>query len=253
MRPTNDRRLAHSSGKTVMRGRCLAAVLSLVAGLVALPVGAPLASSFFIIAYDMPNGDGVASGGTWNYWDRTYSGRGDVTRDAAPLHDGTGKLTDGIVADAPWFLVSDSEGLGPHVGWVRGSATNPLIAFNFLKPTCRCLYRVDGVTIWMDNSQTGGVGAPLEILVNGVSRPFTPPPPGSFGPVEITALGVLRPDPTLQFIQDPAYPWTFVSEIAWTGRSIFVPEPSALATLLSGACGLMLLRRRRRRPAATPV
>jgi hypothetical protein len=233
-----------------MRGRCLAAVLSLVVGLVALPAAAPLASSFFINAYDMPNGDGIASGGTWNYWDRTYTGRGDVTRDSAPLRDGTGKLTDGIVTYAPWFLVSDSEGLGPHVGWRLGFATNPLIAFDFLKPTCRCLFRVDGVTIWMDNTREGGVGAPLEILVNGVPRPFTPPPAGDYGPVEITGLGILRPDPTLQLIQDPAYPWTFVSEIVWSGRTIFVPEPSALATLLFGGLGLILLRRRRDLPAA---
>jgi hypothetical protein len=233
-----------------MRGRCLAAVLSLVAGLVALPVAAPLASGFFITAYDMPNGDGVASGGTWNYWDRPYSGIGDVTGDSAPLRGGTGKLTDGVVADAPWLLVSDSDGLGPHVGWRLGFTTNPLIAFDFLKPTCRCLFRVDGVTIWMDNTQLGGVGAPLEILVNGVPRPFTPPPPGGFGPVEITGLGILRPDPTLQLVQDPAHPWTFVSEVVWSGRTIFVTEPSGLATLLSAGLGLMLLRRRPGPPAA---
>jgi hypothetical protein len=229
-----------------MRSDLVAPTLAVAASLLAAPAFAGIAVDAFPIGqYAMPNGDGVAAGGTWNYWDATYSGVGNVTQDAAPLAFGTGKLTDGVVATAPWFLVSDSAGLGPHVGWRLGSATNPLVAFSFLMPVCICRIEVEAVTIWMDNAQLGGVGAPLQILVNGVPRPFVPPPIGDFGPVEIGGLDLRRGDPTLQFIQDPAHPWTFVSEIVWSGQIIFVPEPAALSVFAIGLGGVLLARRSR--------
>lgn len=227
-----------------MRSGPIASTLVMTASLLATPAFASIAVDPFPVAYyAMPNGDGVAAGGTWNYWDATYNGVGNVTQDAAPLAFGTGKLTDGVVATSPWYLVSDSAGLGPHVGWREGSATNPLVSFTLAMPLCICRIRVDGVTIWLDNTQVGGVGAPLDILVNGVSRPFVPPPVGGFGPVEIGGLDLRRGDPTLQFIQDPAHPWTFVSEIAWSGQIIFVPEPTALSLFAMGLGAVLLGRR----------
>jgi len=55
------------------------------------------ASSLPVASYDMNNGDGQASGGSFNYWDRFYTGTGATTTDDAPLNGGVGDLTDGIV------------------------------------------------------------------------------------------------------------------------------------------------------------
>jgi hypothetical protein len=227
-----------------MRRFAIIGAAGMAAAFLALPAAAGLAFTDYPVGYyDMPNGDGVAAGGTWNYWDAVYDGVGDVTRDAAPLRFGRGKLTDGVVAQQPWFLVSDSAGLGPHVGWRLGSATNPEIRFVFLMPTCRCWLHIQGVTIWLDNSGVGGVGAPREILVDGVPLPFVPPSLGSFGPVEISGFDNRGPYATLRFVQDPAAPWTMVSEVQWSGYVIFVPAPSSLGLFAIGLAGLALRRR----------
>ena len=36
-------------------------------------------------SYDMPNGDGQAHSGSFNYWDLAYSGSGATSTDGAPL------------------------------------------------------------------------------------------------------------------------------------------------------------------------
>ena len=52
--------------------------------------GVALAAPLAVTSYDMPNGDGQAHGGTYNYWDATYSGLGSPTQDRSPLSGGSG-------------------------------------------------------------------------------------------------------------------------------------------------------------------
>jgi len=87
-----------------------AGALSLVVAVSAPASGAVLSP----IHYDMPNGDGQASGGTYNYWEAGYSGAGLATTDGAALSGGVGKLTDGVATTQPWFRVSNNAGTGPY-------------------------------------------------------------------------------------------------------------------------------------------
>lgn len=67
----------------------------------------------------MPNGNGTATGGFFNYWDRDYTGNGSVapisaphTNDGEALSGGLGDLTDGVIATQDWF----SSNLWPVTG-----------------------------------------------------------------------------------------------------------------------------------------
>ena len=111
------------------------------------------AAQVFATSYAMPNGGGQASGGTFNYWDKEYTGAGAVSTDGAALTGGLGNLTDGVVAPNLWFNTENNAGTGPYVGWYgpgRGQL-NPLITFNFAGSTL-----IDQIRIHMDNSNLGG-------------------------------------------------------------------------------------------------
>jgi hypothetical protein len=165
-------------------------------------------------------------------------------QDGAPLSDGWGKLTDGVAATDPWFVDADFGGNGRYVGWLRGATTDPTIMFSFPVPICLCVkLTIDGVTIWMDNTGVGGVGAPLAILLDGMPLGFTAPAFGTVGPVQFTGLGLGGPFHSLQFIQDPALPWTMVSEIEWTGFITFIPAPGALLLFGTALTALGAIRR----------
>jgi hypothetical protein len=190
----------------------------------------------------MPNGDGQASGGSFNYWDRNYSGSGATTIDGAPLSGGLGKLTDGVVSTSLWFNVSNNAGTGEYVGWLAPVTPNPVLSFAFTTGTL-----IDSITIQMDNSNIGGVFAPLAILIDGVSEPFTPPADGTVGSVVVSGLGLSGSSHTVQFIQDPGT-WTFISEVSFDGvPGNGVPEPGSLA--VAGLALALLARGRTRRVA----
>ncbi|PWS34981.1 hypothetical protein DFH01_21855 [Falsiroseomonas bella] len=200
---------------------------------------------FVPLPYDMPNGDGVASGGTFNYWDALYNGAGNTMQDGAPLSGGWGKLTDGVAATTPWFADADLGGTGLYVGWRRGFTTDPTLTFLFPVPVCLCVrLTIDSVTIWLDNTGVGGVGAPLAILLDGLPLPFAPPAPGTVGPVAFGGLGLRGPFHDLQFVQDPALPWTMVSEIQWTGFLTYIPAPGAVLLFGPALAFLGAFRRR---------
>ncbi len=226
--------------------KAAAAAIS-TAALTALAAPA-MAAQLSVTSYDMPNGDGNAHSGTWNYWDANYTGSGAKTTDDAPLSGGLGKLTDGFVSTSPWYLVSNLAGTGDYVGWRHSGATDPTVTFHFAGvPT------ITDIKIQMDNTNVGGVYAPSSILIDGVSTAFTPPANGSVGTVDFAGLSLTGATHTIQFLQDLGHgdSWVFVSEMSFFGA---VPEPATWAMVLAGF-GLagVALRRRGAAPKARIV
>jgi len=93
------------------------AIAAVCCGLIPAAQAAQLAVS----TYSTPNGDGQAHGGSYNYWDGTYTGSGSTTTDGAALSGGTGALTDGVISTQPWYNVSNVAGTGQYVGWLGGA------------------------------------------------------------------------------------------------------------------------------------
>jgi hypothetical protein len=203
-----------------------------VIGLTCQPAAA---TAVHALSYNMPNGDGTASGGAFNYWDRNYTGTGSTTTDGAALAGGLGKLTDGIISTQIWNTVSNSSGTGQYVGWLHSATPNPTITFAFAPTTF-----IDEVDIYLDNSGVGGVFAPSTILIDGVSEAFIPPPLGTVGKVAITGLDLTGASHTVQFDQSAGNTWTFVSEITFN-----TPEPGLMALLGLGVALGCVARRRR--------
>lgn len=73
--------------------------------LAGLSMAAPLVSAITLspTSYDMSNGNGQATGGQFNYWDKAYSGSGNTTLDNASLAGGLGDLTNGVTTSSNWF------------------------------------------------------------------------------------------------------------------------------------------------------
>jgi len=211
------------------------------AAALALAAPASAATQVFATSYDTPNGDGQAHSGSFNYWDKNYSGAGATTTDGAPLTGGLGDLTDGVVASDFWFNVENSAGTGPYVGW-RGDVgvNDPTVTFHFSGGPS-----IDTILIHMDNSHAGGVGAPAQILIDGIVHPYAAPAVGSIGTVAFNGLGLTGNTHTVQFIQDPTFVWTFVSEVSFFGGA-GVPEPATWAMMIAGfgLAGATLRRRR---------
>ncbi len=215
--------------------RIITAVIVALAALTApTPAGA---AAVFATSYSTPNGDGQASGGTYNYWDRNYTGAGATTVDGAPLTGGLGKLTDGVISTQVWSAVSNVAGTGEYVGWVQRHTPNPVVTFNFVLGTT-----ITEIDVFLDNSQTGGVFAPSSVLIDGISRSFTPPAPGSVGKVAFTGLALTSTVHTIEFDQTPGN-WVFVSEVTFGNGIAAVPEPATWGLLAVGLAAALARRR----------
>ena len=203
--------------------------------------GVASASQLTVTSYDMPNGDGQASGGEFNYWDLNYTGSGSTNTDGAALAGGLGDLTDGVVAPDFWYNVENGAGTGPYVGWYAPRTLNPTVTFHFSgSPT------INDIKIHMDNSNVGGVYAPAAVLIDGVNTPFTAPANGTIGWVDFGGLNLSGGSHTIQFDQANTA-WTFVSEIDFFGVGGGVPEPATWAMMILGIgfAGAALRRRPR--------
>lgn len=196
-----------------------------------------VAAPIFATSYDTRNGDGQASSGSFNYWDKEYTGAGSTTTDGALLTGGLGNLTDGVIAIDNWLNVENAAGTGPYVGW--RSAKGPVsMTFRFAGAQT-----FDGLTLYLDDSNgLGGVDLPASATVNGL--PFAiGAMPGAEPKVINLALGGLVDD-TLVVSLAYMNEWIFLSEVTFDGQAADVPEPALAVLVALGATGLALRRRR---------
>ncbi len=212
-----------------------AAVLT-VAALAALPAAAQTVVA--PTAYHMPNGYGQAHGGSFNYWDKGYTGSGNTTLDFAPLSGGLGDLTDGVVATQRWDLVENVDGTGPYVGW---SGIDPVITFHFAQA-----HTFSQVVVWHDDAEGhGNVATPaaFTVTVGALSQRFEITDPA--GDTPFASILVLGPGFTGGSLQLEVHRFdtaTMLSEVQISA----VPEPDSAALLAAGAGLLLALRRRSR-------
>jgi hypothetical protein len=173
-------------------------------------------------SYSMVNGNGIASDGMLNYWDRFYSGTGSSTTDNAPLSGGLGDLTDGILAAGNWFSVENVAGEGPYVGWVN---LNPTITFHFAS-----LADINTVRIHLDDADgAGGVSVPASVLINGFTFPLTDPV-GSEPFFAEFDIAHLPPATALTIQLNASNDWVFASEFEFSTIAS-TPEPSSFVLM----------------------
>ncbi|MDL2336277.1 MAG: PEP-CTERM sorting domain-containing protein [Pseudomonadota bacterium] len=199
------------------------------------------------VGYDMPNGNGQAAGGQYNYWDKEYTGSGTTSLDNAALSGGTGNLTDGVVSTLNWYSTENVAGTGPYVGWRRTTLPNFQIQFSFGGPV-----NVDMISIHADDSGgAGGVALPSRVSFDwgtgNVSLAVVDPDLGTAPSwLVFDNLGITS---ALSINVAFAYgnEWVFVDEVSFDGSSVGVPEPASWALAVLGLAVIPVMPRLRRR------
>lgn len=221
-------------------------VLASLAASISVPLAAyPVIRPIAVAGYNMPNGSGVASGGTYNHWDRFYNGDGDTTTDGAPLSNGIGELADEQIASGPAHAVESLSGFGPWTGWAAATTPSPELEFYFFVTADGRFLVITSIDLHIDNSQIGGAFAPTAILIDGVSLPFVAPAAGTIGWVSVVTPRRIGGGGRVQLIHDtaPNAGWIFVSEFRFNGYS--TPEPATWIMMITGfgLTGVALRRR----------
>jgi hypothetical protein len=222
---------------------CLGFVLFL-----ALRVTLAHANMLSPLSYDMLNGNGQASGGAFNYWDKFYTGTGNTMQDNAPLSGGLGDLTDGFTTNENWFNVENSGGTGPYVGWLF---LNPTITFHFAGATA-----YTQINVHVDDSVDTGVYAPASITVSDGNATSTFPVTdlgGGAAPfwVNLNVSGLGLSGNTVFITLNRNQNWVFADEVQFQGTSTpttvttTMPEPSSVTLFVLGMLAIIVVDRRR--------
>jgi hypothetical protein len=241
-----------------------------------------IASTVTVAKYEMNNGNGTASLGTYNYLDGAYVGTSpaaNATTEAAPLTGGTGILSNGIIPTTDYTLVPTQ-----YVGW---KYTDPTLNF-FLKPGSQ----VSQITLYFANpiqqvnSLAGGlVGVPgqINLTIGGVAQSLLPTFSALSPVVEAATFNFATPLSYLdttdfqfqlfrgglladsiyyhsQFPGDQVFndnsitpgkeAWIMLSEVQVTAA---VPEPSTWMMMIAGFAGLGFVASRRKARAALAI
>ncbi len=186
----------------------------------------------------MNNGYGVANGGSYNYWDKAYSGAGAASTDFAPLAGGLGDLTDGVVANQRWDQVENQDGTGPYVGYARDAWQ---IVFRFAQPLA-----FEQVTVWHDDANGyGNVATPagFDVAVGAQTQSFAITDPAGDAPFSSPlALGPGFVGDTLTLTVHRRDTAVFLSEVQFNAAP--VPEPATWAMLALGLAAVAWRQRR---------
>jgi hypothetical protein len=204
------------------------------------------ASPLSPVSYDMHNGHGQASGGSFNYWDLAYSGSGSTGTDNALLSGGLGDLTDGVITTSNWVDAENAAGTGPYVGWRQAVLPGSVpITFHFGGAVS-----IDTLSIHADDSGgLGGVSLPSAVLFTwegGGSAAFSVIDPdvgtepswlvySGLGITGTSWVGV-----ALSYGNE----WVFIDEVSFTGAPVPEPDSRVLLAAGMGALGWLALRRR---------
>jgi hypothetical protein len=156
-------------------------------------------------AYDMPNGER----GSFEYFDSSYSGRGNRSEAGAALSGGLGELTDGVIPTGFW-----NNPPGPWVGW---DLITPTITFHF-----SYLIRLETVRLHFASiGGGGGVGPPsrIEVRIGDASTVNFPieHPNTEFPFAFIANLSGQWADRVSITVFDGQQNWVFLSEVEFYG------------------------------------
>jgi hypothetical protein len=199
------------------------------------------AAPLTVASYDMLNGLGVASSGSFNYWDLSYTGAGATNVDGAPLSGGVGDLTDGIVPVLNWFDTESIAGDGPYVAWRNAVVPNPVVTFRFALPVF-----LDSITIYVDDSNgAGGVSPPASVDIGAEGGPYTnflTADPAGGAPLSYTFTGLGFAGSAFDIRFNNLNEWVFVSEVTFDGQVSAVPEPASLLLVGLGIATVAIRR-----------
>jgi hypothetical protein len=137
----------------------------------------------------------------------------------APLWDGLGDLTDGVITDSHWHFDP-----GPYVGW---NTVDPTITFHF-----DGMFTIESVTLYLDDGSGGGGVYPpddVTIVMGGDTLVFdVTDPPGS-EPFGITFDELDLSGDTLELtLADYSNDYMMLSEVEFHGLPMPGPCPADL-------------------------